>query len=101
MSFKYPVTLSNGEEYTFSVSESLLNRPESIQFIVNVTSDSLGSWTTSFNEKDIDSYCSYMARYLTKEKATLQDVSRIASLFYSLLNSTKSARETQLLNMFM
>lgn len=89
------LVLSTGLTYSFSVTVSMLNRPESVHFMVDVSWDD-GSWSTSFDEQDISRSCSYVTRYITEGKCTLEDYSKVHCLFFSILEACKEKREKEL-----
>ena len=89
------LVLSTGITYIFSVTVSMLNRPESVHFMVDVSWDDK-LWSTSFDEQDISKSCSFITKYITDGKCTLEDHSRVYYMFFVILEACKEKREKEL-----
>lgn len=84
--------LSDGVTYTFDVWVSTNNQRDIPFYMVKVTwteDNAEKSWTTSFKDSEISSSCSYISEYLTGNKASSTDVSKVSGLFYMISANAK------------
>ena len=82
------MVLSNGVEYSFDVTVSTLSQPQKFQFAVRATWLS-EAWTTSFSEDELGDACPEVAEYLVGSECTLEDKSKVSSLFFSIRDMVK------------